>query len=345
MTTKVRLCTLWTLGSLLLLALFMGRYEIGVQAIFQSFARLPEVLYCLASRSPLPEDLTPEQQVFLLLRLPRIVLALLIGAGLALSGAVYQGVFRNPLVSPDILGVTSGCVFGAALGLLWPQGGWLWVQACALLFGLAAAFASMTIAARLGQGSLLLLIMTGIIVGSMFSAGLMILKTLADPYGELPAIVFWLMGSLSAASWSNVAQVLPLALFGYALFHLYRYRLNVLCLGDRPSQSLGLDPVKLRYGLIAMASCVVAACVASVGQIAWIGLVIPHMVRTFTGSDHLSLIPLSTLFGGAFLLLSDSFARSAFAVEVPVGIVTSLIGAPLFAYLLFRRQSQGGHHA
>ncbi|TKB58689.1 FecCD family ABC transporter permease [Ferrimonas aestuarii] len=340
------------LSSLLLLttiiaiaALLCGRFGVTAADSLSTLSRLPEVLWALITGSPLPVDLSPEQQVILLVRLPRLLMALLIGAGLAMAGTLYQGVFRNPLVSPDILGVTSGCMFGAALGLLLPFSSWLTVQVLAFGFGLAAAAIAITMAKKVGNNSLLVMIMTGIIVGSLFGAALMILKILADPYGQLPAIVFWLMGSLSTSSWGSVGKLLPAIIIGYLIAHLLRYQLNVLCLGDKQSQSLGLSPARLRLILTVISSFVVAACVSVVGQVAWIGLVVPHMVRTLTGADHLKLLPLSTLTGACFMVVADGIARSSFSMELPVGIVTSIIGAPLFAYLLYRTSWHRGHHA
>ncbi|USD39469.1 iron ABC transporter permease [Ferrimonas sp. SCSIO 43195] len=328
-----------------LTALLCGRFGMSATDSLSTLVRLPEVLWCLISTQPLPDDLSPEQQVILLVRLPRLLMALLVGAGLAMAGTLYQGVFRNPLVSPDILGVTSGCMFGAALGLLLPYSSWIAVQILAFGFGLAAAGVAITMARKVGNNSLLIMIMTGIIVGSLFSAALMIVKILADPYGQLPAIIFWLMGSLSTSSWASVAKLLPALLVGYGIAHLLRYQLNVLCLGDKHSRSLGLSPERLRLVLTVISSFVVAACVSVVGQVAWIGLVVPHMVRTLTGADHLKLLPLSTVTGACFMVIADAIARSSFSMELPVGIVTSVIGAPLFAYLLYRSSWHRGHHA
>ncbi|QIZ78679.1 FecCD family ABC transporter permease [Ferrimonas lipolytica] len=330
---------------ILIIALAMGRYDVSASATLSALVRLPEVLWCLLLASPLPADLSAEQQIILLVRLPRLCMALLVGAGLALSGTIYQGVFRNPLVSPDILGVTSGAMFGAALGLVLPYSSWMSVQILAFSFGLLAAGAAISMARKVGNNSLLIMIMTGIIVGSLFGAALMVLKTLADPYGQLPAIVFWLMGSLSTSSWGSVAKLLPALVIGYTVAHLLRYRLNVLCLGDKQSRSLGISPHQLRLLLTVISSFVVAACVSVVGQVAWIGLVIPHMMRTFVGADHVRLLPLSTLAGSAFMVMADSLARSAFSTELPVGIITSIIGAPMFAFLLYRSQWHRGHHA
>jgi len=330
----------WALGTLLLLvfAISFGRMDTDLEQILQSLKFLPPILRHWLFETPMPGEMTPQERIFLLVRLPRIITAFIVGAAMAMAGCVYQGVFRNPLVSPDILGVSSGCIFGAALGLLLPGSYWLWIQGLAFFFGLSAVVFAMAIAWRFASNSLLMMIMTGIIISSLFGAALTLLKALADPFGELPAIIFWLMGSLSSSTWDNVLQLtVPVALL-YLVVHLCRYRLNILCLGDVQSRSLGINPTRFRLLLLAVSSLMVALCVSSVGQVAWIGLVIPHMVRTFTGANHLSLVPLSALCGGLFLLFADTMARSLFSLEVPISVVTSVIGAPLFAWLLFRYQ-------
>ena len=169
----------------------------------------------------------------------------------------------------------------------------------------------------------------------------MIVKTIADPLGQLPAIVFWVMGSLSGASWIDTLQILPVILVGYTIFHLFRYRLNVLSLGDETAKSLGVNPKGLRLFLIAVSSFMIAVCVASCGQIVWVGLVIPHIVRTISGPNHRLLIPGSALLGASFLLLADDIARSALSSELPLGVITSLIGAPVFAWLLYKNKNKG----
>ncbi|WP_035387263.1 FecCD family ABC transporter permease [Ferrimonas senticii] len=325
-------------------ALLLGRFDTDLASTLTALSKLPAVLWALLSSSPLPADLSASEQVILLVRLPRLLMALMIGAGLAMAGTVYQGVFRNPLVSPDILGVSAGCMFGAALGLLLPGSSWLLVQGLAFSFGLLAAFAAISMARQVGNNSLLIMIMTGIIVGSLFGAALMVIKTLADPYGELPAITFWLMGSLSASSWDNVGKLLPALLLGYGCAHLLRYRLNILCQGDKQCQALGVDPRRLRLLLTIVSSLVVAACVSVAGQIGWLGLVVPHMIRSIIGADHIKLLPLATLAGAVFMLLADTLARSSFSLELPVGIITSVVGAPLFALLLYRSRFRGGAH-
>lgn len=322
-----------------LLSCCLGRMDISVQKVFGTLLRLPTLLQTLAQEGY--GELSDSERVLLLIRFPRMLLALLVGCGLSVSGAVYQGLFRNPLVSPDILGVAAGCTFGAAVGLLLPGSGFGIVRLCSFLMGLVAVGLALSMARLVQSNKMLILVLTGIITGSLFHAFFMIVKTVADPYGELPAIVFWVMGSLSGASWVDTLQIMPIIVIGYAVIHLFRYRLNVLSLGDSQAKALGVNPRGARLLLISLSSLMIAVCVASCGQIAWVGLVIPHIVRTCFGPNHKIVIPLSALFGAVFLLLADDIARSAMSSELPLGVITSLIGAPVFAWLLYSNKNKG----
>lgn len=279
--------------------------------------------------------------VFFDVRLPRSLTAVLTGTGLALSGAVYQGLFRNPLVSPTILGVSSGCAFGAALGLVLPGGQFVVVRLLAFVFGISAVLMAVSISRAVAVRPVLVLILAGMVVTSLFNALLMLLKYLADPYSQLPAIVFWIMGSLHRAVWSDVQWIAPVVLVGFFVVYKLRFKLNVLSLGDVQAISLGLNPGIYRLIFISISSLMVAVAVATCGQIGWIGLVIPHMARTWVGPDHRILIPVAALMGGSFLLGVDLAARSLTAAELPVSILTALIGGPLFAFLLYRNRARG----
>lgn len=320
-------------------SVFIGRMEIAPVEVFDTLIRLPLFLFELARGEY--ENWTEAERVLMFIRFPRILLALLVGAGLSVSGAVYQGLFRNPLVSPDILGVAAGCTFGAAIGLLLPGSDFTLVRLCSFITGLMAVAIALTMARAVHNAKVVVLVLTGIITGSMFNAFFMIVKSVADPYGQLPAIVFWVMGSLSGASWLDTIQLLPIILIGYVPFHLLRYRLNVLSMGDHQARALGVSPTGIRLLLIAISSFIIAVCVASCGQIVWIGLVIPHIVRTMLGPDHRQLIPCAALLGAAFLLLADNVARTAFSSELPLGVITSLVGAPVFAWLLYHNRNKG----
>ncbi len=273
--------------------------------------------------------------VMLKIRLPRILAAIEIGAALAASGAAYQGMFRNPLVSPDILGVSAGAGFGAALGILlgWPA---FSIQASAFGFGLLAVAAAWLFAAWRGRGDggALVMILAGIVVGSVFSSLISLLKFAADPTNILPAITFWLMGDLaSVASRDVYLALLPISAGLLALL-LLRWKLNVLSFGEEEAQALGIDVSRLRLAVIASATLITASSVAICGIIGLVGLVAPFLARRLVGPNHAIMLPASMLLGALYLLVVDDLARSALAVEIPLGILTSLIGAPFFLYLL-----------
>lgn len=318
---------------------FLGRMEIAPGTVLTTLVNIPGLLPNLMAGQF--ENLEDNERVLLLIRFPRILLAILVGCGLSVSGAVYQGLFRNPLVSPDILGVAAGCTFGAALGLLLPGSDFTIVRIFSFFTGLAAVGLALSMASVVNSSRTVVLVLTGIISGSLFHALFMIVKTVADPYNQLPAIVFWVMGSLSGASWVDTLQIFPVIIFGYFVFHLFRHRLNVLSLGDSQARALGVNPRGLRLFLIGVSSLIVAVCVSSCGQVAWVGLVIPHIVRTVLGPNHRTLIPCSALLGAAFVLLTDNIARSAMSSELPLGVITSLVGAPVFAWLLYKNKNRG----
>ncbi len=282
-----------------------------------------------------------EELVFLWIRLPRCLMAVLAGSSLAVTGAVYQALFRNPLVSPDILGVSAGCTFGAALGLVLPFDSLTLVHVLSFGFGLTAVALSIGLARVISVKPVIILVLAGMVVMSFFNALLMVVKYFSDPYDELPGIIYWVMGSLSRITWDNVLVMAPFAAAGIFLFILLSFRLNILSMGDIQARSLGMNPSFFRILLITASSFMVAVCVATCGQIAWIGLVIPHLARTLAGPEHERMIPVSALLGGIFLLLADSLARSLSSAEIPVGIITALTGAPVFAWFMFKNRSSG----
>lgn len=309
----------------------VGRLDVGVMDIL-GFWR-----HGLSADTPLQA----KQLAFWYVRLPRCLMAVLVGVGLSLSGAVYQALFRNPLVSPDILGVAAGCTFGAALGLMLPGEGLLLVRSAAFAFGLAAVFCALGIARLVAVKPILVLVLAGLVVTSLFNALLMCLKYLADPYSQLPSIVFWVMGSLNRVSWADLLWTAPVVLGGALMFHLLRYRLNVLSLGDLQARALGVHPGRLRLLFIAVSSLMVALIVSTCGQVCWIGLVVPHIARTLVGANHEAMVPAAALIGALFMLAADALARSLTTAELPVSILTALAGAPLFAYLLYRNRGSG----
>ena len=286
-------------------------------------------------------DLASKELVFFYIRLPRCLMALLVGVSLSLSGAVYQGLFRNPLVSPDILGVSAGCTFGAALGLMMGASSMAPVHLLSFVFGMAAVGLSVSLARVIAVKPVIVLVLAGMVVLSFFNALLMTLKYFSDPYDELPSIIFWVMGSLGRVSWGNVAIMAPIALGGTLIFLIFSFRLNILSLGDTQAKSLGLSPQWSRIMLITVSSFLVASAVATCGQICWIGLIIPHMARSLVGPGHERMMPVTALLGGIFLLVADGAARSVTSAEIPVGIITALVGAPAFGYLMFKNRGSG----
>ncbi len=290
---------------------------------------------------PMPEFLEAKAMVLLMVRLPRCLMALLAGAGLSIAGASYQAMFRNPLVSPDILGVSAGCTVGAAVGLVLPGSNMALVQVFAFTGGLIAVGMAMGIARLVAVRPMLVLVLAGLVVTAIFNAVLMMVKYVSDPFNQLPAIVFWTMGSLSRVTWDDLQTAAPIIFAGLFVVHSLRFRLNVLSLGDNQAKSLGQNPGLLRLLFIAISSLIVGLIVSTCGQIAWIGLVIPHIARTLAGPNHERMIPVSIVFGALFLLLADDLARSLTSAELPLSVITAMAGAPLFAYLLYRNRGSG----
>ena len=267
-------------------------------------------------------------------RLPRVLAAVLIGAALAAAGAAYQTLFRNPLVSPDILGVSTGAGLGAVLGIFLslPVAG---IQLLAFVVGLAVVGLVYAIASLVhGREPILVLVLAGVVVGSLAGAAISLMKILADPYDQLPAIVFWLLGSLSAIRRGEVWTAMPLVLVGLVPLVLLRWRINVLSLGDEEARALGVEAGRLRFLVVAAATLMTASVVAISGVIGWVGLVIPHIARMAVGPSFDRLLPTAMLLGASYLLLVDTLARTMARIEVPIGILTAIIGAPFFLWLL-----------
>jgi ABC-type Fe3+-siderophore transport system, permease component len=269
------------------------------------------------------------------LRFPRSIAVILVGAGLAISGASFQGTFRNPLVSENILGVSAGAGVGACIGILIGQGPFV-IQLLAFGFGLLAVSMTYLISRVYHSNPKLVLVLAGIIVGGLFSAISSILKYVADPYTKLPDMVFWVMGSFAKVSVDGLLVAMPVILVPMGLILLVRWRLNVLSMGDEDARSMGLDTKKFRTVVILCATLITAGAVSVSGVIVWVGLIIPHIGRMIVGPDHKSLLPVSVLIGASFMLVVDTICRNLTSVEVPVSIVTSILGAPLFMYLLYK---------
>ena len=265
-------------------------------------------------------------------RLPRILLALAVGMGLSVSGASFQSLFSNPLATPDTLGVATGASFGAVLALLFTRN-ILVVQLAALLMGLAALAGTCLISRLNGKSSILMVVLGGMVVSSLFQALVSLAKYVADPEEDLPAITYWLMGSMSRATYQGLAVGIPLILLGVAVLFLLRWRLNILSLQEDETKALGIDVKKLRLIVMAAATLVTAACVSLCGQVGWVGLLIPHAARMLYGSDNRKIIPVSIGLGSAFMVAIDTASRAATAAEIPVSILTAIIGAPFFIIL------------
>ncbi|MEI6171750.1 MAG: iron ABC transporter permease [bacterium] len=313
---------LWLLYALpvaiFLVALLVGRYGGGVG----------DALRALFSADP--NDVL--RSLILRVRLPRALAALLVGANLAAAGAVLQGLFRNPLVDARILGVSSGAAFGASLAILL-SGSAPAVQTGAFVFALLAIAVVLAVGWRLGATPLVLLLV-GIAVSALFDALLGLVKYVADPLSKLPAITYWLLGGLGGAGWSNLVPLVLLSAVGLGFLFLVRWRLNVLTLSDDEATSLGVRVRPLRASMVVAASILVAASVSQAGMIGWIGLVVPHVARAWVGSDHARLLPASAALGAAILLALDTVARTALPSEIPLGILTGLLGVPAFLFLL-----------
>lgn len=272
------------------------------------------------------------------IRLPRILLACLVGCCLSVAGASYQGVFQNPMAAPDLLGASSGAAFGAALAILL-GGGKMAVTAGAFVFGVGTVALVQFTASRTPGKRVMSLILAGLMASSLFSAGTSCLKLAADPDNQLPAITYWLMGSLSGASMKDVQMALiPMAL-GLMPLLFVRWRMNLLTLGDDEAGALGVNVNRLRLLVICCSTLLTASAVAVSGLIGWVGLVVPHLCRKLLGSDYRKLLPGSMLFGAGFLLAADDLSRILLAVEIPIGILTAFIGAPFFLYLITRKET------
>lgn len=313
-----------------IISLFIGRYGIPVDVLFKM----------IASRFVPVEQTWPQamETVFFQIRLPRITAAFFVGSGLAVSGAIFQGLFKNPLVSPDILGVSYGAGFGAALAILLTNGG-AYLQASAVFFGMVAV-GSAYLMARLFKGTpVLVLVLSGIIVGAFFQALLSSLKYIADPYDKLPSIIFWLMGSLSRVGAGDLKWSVPVFAAAMGVLYLCRWRINLLALGEEEARSLGVNTTVERSAVIFICTLLSCLSVCLAGTISWVGLVIPHVGRLLVGSDYRRLMPACISLGGIYLILIDNAARALTMNEIPLGILTSLIGAPFFAALLMKRKA------
>jgi iron complex transport system permease protein len=306
------------------LALAVGPYFIGV----------PELLSAIVNKltgGPVPEMV---DTVLFRIRMPRVIAGVLAGGALAVAGSTYQSLFRNPLVSPDVLGVSAGASLGAVLGIVLHMPVPV-IQALSFAGGLVAVLAAyLTAAVFIRRDPVLVLVLAGVAIGALLSAGLSLLKILADPYNQLPTITYWLLGSLASTNVSDLGWMAPAVLLGLVPLVLLRWRVNVLSLGDDEARALGVNVTRMRVLVVGAATLMTAATVATCGVIGWVGLVVPHLARSLVGPDFSRLAPVALLLGAAFLVLVDTAARSMASIEVPLGVLTAFCGAPFFVWTL-----------
>ncbi|MGA0032203.1 MAG: FecCD family ABC transporter permease [Burkholderiales bacterium] len=311
---------------LVVTAFAVGRYPVSMPDLLR-------VLWAWASGGVSGLDATVEA-VVLQIRGPRVLAALLVGAALAAAGAAYQSLFRNPLVSPDILGVSAGAAVGAVLGIFLSLGV-VMIQSMAFAGGLLAVGMVYFVAKSVrGHDPLLVLVLAGVVLGALLGACVALMKYLADPYNQLPAITFWLLGSLASTDARDMWAAAPLLLIGLLPLWLLRWRINVLSLDDEEARALGVPTARIRIAVIVGATLMTSAAVAISGVIGWIGLVIPHFARLLTGPDFTRLLPVSVLLGAGFLVAVDTLARTIASIEVPLGVLTAFVGTPLFLWQL-----------
>ena len=273
------------------------------------------------------------------IRLPRIIGALVVGACLAVSGAAFQSIFQNPLVSSDLLGVSNGAGFGAALGILL-SGANIITEISAFIFGLISVSATYLISKTYKAGGVLVLVLSGVAISAFFNSLISAIKFIADPDDKLPEIVYWLMGSLASINLDKLLMIAVPVIIGLVVLLLLRWHMNILAMGDEEAQSLGVNPSRVRLLVIAGCTLLTSAAVSISGIIGWIGLIIPHMARMIVGPDNRILLPASLSLGASFLLLIDNISRAVLSIEIPIGILTAIIGVPIFLYLLKRGYSE-----
>ena len=320
----------------LALSLMIGAYPVPPMTVLR-------ILIHLALPLPLPS--TPswsgtEQLIVQSVRLPRVLVASIAGGGLGIAGSALQGLFRNPLVGPDIIGISGGAACGGVLAILLGLSGGQ-VVALAFAGGLIAVVLAAGLARAMRTGGALTVVLAGVVVGGFFSALLTLAEYLADPQSTLPAIVYWLLGSFAEADRTKAITLGAATLVGGCLIVALRWRINLLSLGDIDAAALGVQPGRLRWTILSLVALIVAAQVAVSGIVGWVGLIVPHLARFVVGPDHRRLLPASAFVGAGFLLGVDDFARAVPSEELPVGLLTALIGTPAFAALLWRTHRLG----
>ncbi len=308
----------------------MGRYPISPVDVVKTIL------------SPIFPQLTVSSTVNTIvwqIRLPRILAALLVGASLSMAGTAFQGIFKNPLVSSDLLGVSNGAGFGAALAILL-SGSSVVIQVFAFVFGIISVSITYLISKAYKAGGILILVLSGVAISAFFNSLISGIKFIADPEDKLPEIVYWLMGSLASVTMDEIIMIIIPLFIGFIILYLLRWQMNILAMGDEEAQSLGLNPSRVRLIIIAACTLLTSAAVSISGIIGWIGMIIPHMARMIVGPDNKILLPASLSLGASFLLLIDNISRVIISIEIPIGILTAVIGVPIFLYLLRRGYSE-----
>jgi len=308
----------------------MGRYPISPVDVVKTIL------------SPIFPQLTVSSTVNTIvwqIRLPRILAALLVGASLSMAGTAFQGIFKNPLVSSDLLGVSNGAGFGAALAIML-SGSSVVIQVFAFVFGIISVSITYLISKAYKAGGILILVLSGVAISAFFNSLISGIKFIADPEDKLPEIVYWLMGSLASVTMDEIIMIIIPLFIGFIILYLLRWQMNILAMGDEEAQSLGLNPSRVRLIIIAACTLLTSAAVSISGIIGWIGMIIPHMARMIVGPDNKILLPASLSLGASFLLLIDNISRAIISIEIPIGILTAVIGVPIFLYLLRRGYSE-----
>lgn len=316
----------------ILFSLCMGQYHIKTET-------LREIISFRLSGTPLPDNLSTPAIVLWSVRLPRVIMAVLAGAALSVAGVVFQGIMKNPLVSPSFLGVTHGAVFGASVAIIFLGKSAFAVETSAFFWAVAAVVIVYLIGNR-GINTLTTLVIAGVIVSTFFMAGGSFLKYIADPYEELPAIVYWTMGGLNNILWAHVIRASVIISSGFAVIYILRWKLNLMALGDEEALSMGVNVKTARILFMLSGTLIVAAESSSCGIIMWVDLISAHISRVIIGPDHKRLVPFAALTGAFFLLTTDTIVRSLPGGEIPISIITSFIGAPLLGYLLIKQNKQ-----
>jgi len=318
----------------ILYSVTIGRYDLSLRDVF--YILIDNIHPVVTPYWESVQEVVVEQ-----VRLPRIIAAVIIGFGLSISGAALQGLFRNPLVDPGIIGVTAGAGFGGTLAILLGLQGYF-LLTLAFLFGIGSILLVKLLSTVRGRTSMLTLVLAGVVISAFFSAAISIAKLLADPFQKLPAITYWLMGSIASSSYADVLLVAVAVVPSSIAIYLLRFQINIMSLGEEKARALGVRVVLVQWIILLASALISAGVVATSGIIGWVGLVIPHVARALVGADHQRLLPVSGVLGAIYLLMVDNLARTMTTAEIPLGIITALIGVPVFAVILRRLHARGG---